>query len=198
MQQTRQNIWIPLLIAGIILAGLVGSLYFPPFVVWGGITVAMFGAILLGHPQQVLFLFWMWASFRPLIRGLGDNFIVKGSNGLFVVALIGICMAGYAQRRTVTSGMAGILKIFTSFAGCNAGILSPESLCDHKCSLVFFKLSVFSFCFLRGLHHVGSAALALSGSSHYWIDVDTVCTECRLATGNQSVAKHMERDIQYF
>jgi len=79
--------------------------------------LAMFGAILLGYPRHVLFLFWVWAAFRPLILQVTNHPVIRGSNGLFVVVIIGICVAGYAQRRTDTGGMAGILKISTALLG---------------------------------------------------------------------------------
>lgn len=117
MQPAPRNLWIPLLIAFIIGCGLIGSMFFPPFVVWGVITMALFGAILIGHPQHVLFFFWVWASFRPLIRQMVNNLIVKSSDDLFLAATVGICFAGYVRRRTDTSRIAGIFKILTALLG---------------------------------------------------------------------------------
>jgi hypothetical protein len=117
MQPAPRNLWIPLLIAFIIGCGLIGSMFFAPFVVWGAITIMMLGAILIGHPRQVLFLFWLWAFVRPLILQMVNHSIVRGSNGGFYAAVIGICIAGYVWRRTDTGGIAGILTIFTALMG---------------------------------------------------------------------------------
>ena len=109
MQPAPRNLWIPLLIAGVILTGLIGSMFLTPYLVWGGIMVAMFGAIMLGYPRQVLFLFWVWAAFRPLIiQMVVQHPIVRVSNGAFVVVVIGIFVALYVLRRTDAGGVAGI------------------------------------------------------------------------------------------
>ena len=146
MQQAPQNLWVPLLIAGIILAGLVGSFFFPPLLVWGGIMVAMFGAILLGQPRALLFILWLWAAFRPLLLQMVDNPIMKASNGVFVVALIGICIAFYIQRRTDSSGIVRIWSIVIALLGVTlASVLVNFS---PVVSSVWFFVNYLSFPFV--------------------------------------------------
>jgi len=146
MQPTPRNLWIPFLIAGVILIGLIGSMFFPPFLIWGGIMIALFGSILIGHPRHLLFLFWVWASIRSLIRGMIDHPIIRGSNGFFIVAIIGICIAGYVRRRTDTGGIAGILKIVTALLGVTLASflvnLSPIA------GTIWFLVNYLSFPFI--------------------------------------------------
>lgn len=113
MQPAPRNLWIPLLIAGIIGAGLVGSMFFPPYVVWTGIMIALFGTILLGHPRQLLFLFWLWASIQGLLMQISSNAATRHVEEAFIAAIIGICVAGYVRRRTDVRGSGGIFKIQT-------------------------------------------------------------------------------------
>jgi hypothetical protein len=117
MTAQPRNLWIPLLIAFVIGSGLLASMFFPPFMAWGAITVIMLGAILIGHPRHILFLFWVWASFRPLILQMADHSVVRGSNGFFYAAIIGICFAGYVWRRTDTGRISVVFKMVTALLG---------------------------------------------------------------------------------
>lgn len=113
MQPAPRNLWIPLLIASIIGAGLLGAMFFPPYEVWAGVMITLFGAILLGHPRQLLFLFWLWTSVQGLLMQISSNAATKHIEEAFMAAMIGICAAGYVQRRTDVRGSGGIFKIQT-------------------------------------------------------------------------------------
>lgn len=95
---TQKNLWIPLLTAGIMISGLIGSMFFPPFIVWALLAGGMFGAILLGNPRVLLMMFWAWASFYPLIGQINNSFIIRYTEELFAVAVLGIAGALYIWR----------------------------------------------------------------------------------------------------
>lgn len=117
---TQRNLWIPLLIGSIILAGLIGSMFFPPYLVWAGIMIAMFGAILLGHPRHLLFFFWLWAALLPLISQISNNPAIRYVDELFAVAIIGVCAAGYVWRLSDQRRISGVTKIFIALIGVTA------------------------------------------------------------------------------
>jgi hypothetical protein len=117
MQQAPRNLWIPLLIASIIGLGLIGSMFFPPFAVWGGITMAMFGAILLGNPRRILFFFWLWASFQSLILQISNNPAIRYADELFGVLTIGICTASIVWRLADGREVRRFFKIVFALLG---------------------------------------------------------------------------------
>ena len=117
MTTDSRKLWIPLLIAAVIAGGLLGSRFFPPYVVWAGITAGMFGIILIGHPRQLLFVYWSWVAVQALVmqmsRSPAPKYIEKG----LTAAMIVICMAGYARYRTDGRRALSFFKIFNLLLG---------------------------------------------------------------------------------
>jgi len=109
--------------------------------------LAMFGAILLGHPRHVLFVFWVWASVRPLLRGATDSVVVRAGNGFFAAAVIGICIASYARRRTDAGGITGILKIATALLGVTLASYLVNRGPIGSATWFFMNYMVFPFVF---------------------------------------------------
>lgn len=112
-----RNLWIPLLVVCIIAIGLLGSLFFPPFVVWGGVTMVLYGAILLGHPCHLLFFFWLWTATQPLVSQISNNFAVRYAEEALLVAFTAIFVMDFVRRRTDLRGISGVLKIATGLLG---------------------------------------------------------------------------------
>ena len=142
----QRNLWIPLLIAAVIGAGLLGSMYFPPYMVWAGIMMALFGAILLGHPRHLLFVVWLWASFLPLISQAWNNLAIRYTEELLAVAVIGICGASYVWRLSNRRGIGGISKIFIALIG----VMAASAVINRSpiANTVNFFLGYLSFIFV--------------------------------------------------
>jgi len=146
MQQTPRNLWIPLLIAFIIGCGLLASMFFPPYVVWAGFTMAMFGAILLGHPRHLLFTYWLWVSFLSVIAQISNNPAVRYADELLSVALIGISAFTYIQMRKTSGETRGLKKGIMAFL-----IVIIASFLVNRSPIanaINFSLSYFSFPFV--------------------------------------------------
>ena len=73
METQFRNLWIPLLIAAVIAGGLLGSLFFPPYLVWLTIMLGMFGVVLIGHPRQLILAYWLWVAVQPLVAQMVRN-----------------------------------------------------------------------------------------------------------------------------
>lgn len=140
MQPAPRNLWLPLLIAGIIGAGLLGSLFFPPFAVWAGIMMALFGIILLGHPRHLLFFFWLWVAVQPLVIQISENFVIQYAEESLLVALTAIFVTDYIQRRTEVRGISWIFKIATGLLG-----IALASWLMNRSSIVGFANFVVTY-----------------------------------------------------
>ena len=117
MQQTPRNLWIPLLIAAVIAGGLLGSLFYPPYVVWSAIMAGMFGIIIIGHPRQLLFFYWLWVAVQALVMQMSSSPAPKYIEKCLTAAMIVICVAGYARRRDLGRGTVSFFKIFNLLLG---------------------------------------------------------------------------------
>lgn len=90
-----------LLIIGLVLLGFILSFVASPIVVWGGMTVAFFGFLLIGYPQVLLFIYWAWASVMLLVtKVVGGPF--KFLDELLVLATIVIFLGSKILKRDTT------------------------------------------------------------------------------------------------
>jgi hypothetical protein len=146
MTAQPRNIWIPLLIAGIIGCGLLASMFFPPYMVWAGVMMAMFGAILLGHPRHLLFSYWLWVSFLSVIAQISNNSAVRYADELLSVALIGISAFTYIKVRKTSGEIRGLKTGVMAFLSVVIASLFVNR--SPIANAVNFLLSYFPFPFV--------------------------------------------------
>lgn len=107
-----------LLIFFMVASCLVLSFFSNPFLVWGGFIILVTGIIFLGHPKQLLFMYWFWMTVVASILQMYTPKSVLGIIPETIFAVVGgTAVLALAMRRSVDASYFGILKMYGVLLG---------------------------------------------------------------------------------
>ncbi|MDF7807634.1 hypothetical protein P4E94_09310 [Pontiellaceae bacterium B12219] len=112
-QLNQANLGRNALLFGIVGACLFAGFFFNPLMIWGLFICIITTVIFIGHPPQLLFMYWFWMS---VVASILQVYTPGSVFGLvpeaMLAAVSGLAIFSFAMRRSVDPSVKGLLKVY--------------------------------------------------------------------------------------